>query len=537
MTGIEQGPVDPVSDRPIRVVLATPEHMAWWATRAAAHLSAGPATVIAGLAVIDVPTGTSVTDRLLDRWRSGRWRRPSRRPVRVRWDGPREPASRATQLIESTGADAVVWLADGEPGGARARQLAAAAPVGLFTLRVGRRPIGPRSGLAEVLDEAPLTLVELIRHDRSGAATVIRSGRYGTVPGSMDGNRDAVLDAAARWPEVELRALARGDGPAQNSAAITLPRPVPRIGPSAVWRLARQQLRARLRALCRHDEWNVGIVEDPSPASLLNGRLSITWLPRRTGRYAADPFVARDGDDVHVFFEDYAYRSGRGAISHLRVGPTGAATRPTTVLDPATHVSFPFLVPTGDGLAMVPESSASGQLVLYRPEKFPGHWQPAATLLDEPVLDAAIVCWDGRWWMFGTRPGPQEHAELCVWHAPELEGPWTAHARNPVKVDARSARSAGTPFTWQGRLYRPAQDCSRRYGGRIVILRVDVLSPTDFSESPVATLGPQASGPYPDAMHTLSVADGVAVVDGARTTFSGAEFIRAIRRHLPRASS
>ena len=40
-----------------------------------------------------------------------------------------------------------------------------------------------------------------------------------------------------------------------------------------------------------------------------------------------------------------------------------------------------------------------------------------------------------------------------------------------VKTDVRSARPAGTPFVYQGELYRPAQDCSRTYGGSIVIHR------------------------------------------------------------------
>src|SRR5213596_456309 len=55
-------------------------------------------------------------------------------------------------------------------------------------------------------------------------------------------------------------------------------------------------------------------------------------------------------------------------------------------------------------------------------------------------------------------------------------GPWRPHPGNPVKVDVRSSRPAGGPFLFGGNLYRPAQDCSRTYGGGITINRVTHLS-------------------------------------------------------------
>ena len=87
-------------------------------------------------------------------------------------------------------------------------------------------------------------------------------------------------------------------------------------------------------------------------------------------------------------------------------------------------------------------------------------------------LDPTIVEWAGRWWMFGTRRDRDPNAELWLWHAPSPLGPWTVHAANPVKIDVRSSRPAGTPFVLDGVLYRPAQDCSRGYGGAVVVNRV-----------------------------------------------------------------
>jgi hypothetical protein len=119
---------------------------------------------------------------------------------------------------------------------------------------------------------------------------------------------------------------------------------------------------------------------------------------------------------------------------------------------------------------------------------------------------------------------------LYIWHAPDLLGPWEPHAANPVKVDLGSARPAGTPFAYRGDLYRPAQDCSRTYGGRVVINRILRLTPTDFQEELIAYVEPITDSPYVAGLHTLSSFGDLTLIDGKRFTFSRGECGRAARR-------
>ncbi|MFP3900239.1 MAG: hypothetical protein ACLFXM_05250, partial [Acidimicrobiia bacterium] len=106
-------------------------------------------------------------------------------------------------------------------------------------------------------------------------------------------------------------------------------------------------------------------------------------------------------------------------------------------------------------------------------------------------------------------------ADLHVWHAADLVGPWSPHRRNPVKMDVRSARPAGTPFVVDGVLHRPAMDNSRTYGGRVVINRVVELTPDTFEERPAAVV-PPFPGPFGRGIHTLAAAGPVTIVDGKR---------------------
>jgi len=104
-----------------------------------------------------------------------------------------------------------------------------------------------------------------------------------------------------------------------------------------------------------------------------------------------------------------------------------------------------------------------------------------------------------------------------VFSADRLYGPWIPHPMNPVKIDARSACSAGTPFKHDGVLYRPAQDCSEQYGKRVVINKVTCLTETRFSEEPVAFIE-AFSGRYHAGTHTVSSVGDQTLVDGQRFT-------------------
>jgi len=120
---------------------------------------------------------------------------------------------------------------------------------------------------------------------------------------------------------------------------------------------------------------------------------------------------------------------------------------------------------------------------------------------DTEALDPTIVEYDDRWWIFHTEQ-PYLNTKLFVRYSDKLTGGWKHHANNPVKTDVRSSRPGGTPFYRHGKLYRPAQDCSGEYGRKIVVNRVDTLTPTRYSETTVKEFRPPDSGRYTDGIHT-----------------------------------
>jgi len=395
---------------------------------------------------------------------------------------------------------------------------------------------------------------------------VLHEGKLRTVSWSIGSQLNQMLLEAAIWPSLaatarfgsgvpELQADEGGDRDRADRAdglsqAANLPGSDTRPIPDGVSRADRleglpiallklgvgvRRLATIRRPLLQHNDWNVGIVRRPIAAFLGSDDIgSVTWLPSRSGRYAADPFGLEKGGILHVFFEDFDQRQGRAVISHTAVDATGDSSDPEQVLDPGCHASYPFLVQTDDAVWMIPETADASELRLYVAVDFPRRWRLETTLLTgAQVSDPTVIEHDGGWWLFGTSRGRGVDHALRIWHAPKLTGPWSIHRLDPVKMDARSARPAGTPFLLGDVLYRPGQDSSRRYGGRVVLNRVETLTVDRYLERAVAAVEPWAGSPYPDGLHTLSAAGSSTLIDGNAIHFVPAAMRAELGRRLP----
>ncbi len=276
--------------------------------------------------------------------------------------------------------------------------------------------------------------------------------------------------------------------------------------------------------LVRHEGWNVGLVPHPISA-FLNPDFQpvISWFPSLgLHKFLADPFVAvRDGR-TYVLCEEFDYRLYRGRIVCFEVDRTDIASPLKVVMDFRPHVSYPFLVNYDDAYYCIPETSRANEISLYKAEDFPYDWRKAKTIVRNfSGVDPTVFQYDRFWWLACTDLRTGSNDKLYMWYADDLFGPWKSHRGNPVKIDRSSARSAGTPFRYKGRMYRPAQDFSSESYGRqnIVINRIVKLTPSKFQEEPATVVSPGSDWPYPDGIHTISYATNSTIVDGNRFTF------------------
>src|ERR1700733_4882014 len=401
---------------------------------------------------------------------------------------------------------------------------------------------GNPPGFWEVYDGECVSGVLLTRELRSSDAVIIlRDGYFRTELRSPTRNRAMLEARVARWPAQLCADIRNGVTERFNSPAVAGAAQV--RSPPARLQQARLRTRTTLRtlrlvwqSLFRHDQWNVGLIEQPIAALLRHEkRAPVRWLPAtKRSELRADPFgVIRDGH-LSILCEHMSYEDNRGYIVAIESMSASGAVRVAIGPISAVHMSYPFLLQADERMLCIPETSGAQEIALYESEHFPYRWAKVATLVaGAAIVDATLFRYAEHWWLAASEVADKgANCELHLWYASSITGPWSPHPANPVKIDIRSARPAGTPFVVDGTLYRPAQDCSRTYGGRVTINRVLILTPLAFREEPFAFVDPDPEGPYPDGLHTLSQVGNVTLIDGKRTLFVPVEFRRVLLKKL-----
>jgi len=400
---------------------------------------------------------------------------------------------------------------------------------------------GGPAGFWEVYDGEPVSAALLTRVLSRDSIMVLREGYFRTDLLSYARNKEKLLARVAIWPaqlctDIRNGVIRRFGGRIVPGAAAVRTVPTRRQLLSCGCRIAVRAFGVAWRSLFCHDQWNVGVVDQPIAAFLRpDNRPLVRWLPsQKRSEMRADPFGVQRNGRLTILCEHLNYRDNRGFIVaiesmsdaryvRVRIGPT-----------PPVHMSYPYLVEGDERMLCIPETSEPQEIALYECERFPDRWIKLANFVTgRAVVDASLFHHGKHWWIAGSEVAPKgANCELHLWYSQSVVGPWHPHPGNPVKIDVRSARPAGTPFIEGGVLYRPAQDCSRTYGGRVIINRVFTLTPLEYHEEAVAQVDPDPAGPYPSGLHTLSKVGNITLIDGKRTRFIPAIIRRVLSKKL-----
>lgn len=373
---------------------------------------------------------------------------------------------------------------------------------------------------AETRAGRPVTRVTLRRRAVNGTAEIASAA---TATDPVSPNRTL---ARLRWLAAELLVReARRPTPAERPrAAEPAVAAVGAVdGPSVVQtaRFVAGRLRAayaqRRDTQRLKEHWELHVHLAPQ-LSLELSRFRV--IPSPPDRYWADPHVlARDGR-FYVFVEEFLHARGRARIAVLTVEPDGRVGEAVPVLERDWHLSYPFVFEHAGRTFMVPESGSTRSIELYECTAFPNRWEHVHTLMDDVyAVDTTLLHRDGRWWLFSgicDHEGFNSHDELHLFSATDLfSSRWERHPESAVVLDARCSRPAGGLLEHEGRLLRPAQDCSQGYGYAVQLMDVTTLDERRYAERPFARLEPGFS-PGVRGVHSLAHVPGLTVVDAKR---------------------
>ncbi|MGQ1890974.1 glucosamine inositolphosphorylceramide transferase family protein [Thermophagus sp. OGC60D27] len=202
----------------------------------------------------------------------------------------------------------------------------------------------------------------------------------------------------------------------------------------------------------------------------------------------ADPMLVDAGDNLYLFIEEEVNEKGHISVTTLDRNTLKPLENPSVVLNLSTHLSYPFVFSEKGQWYMIPENSEGNNLTIYRALHFPDVWEPFRTVFEnEKWVDTTPFYHNNKWWIFSVKK-PKAYAssyqDLYLFYTDDIiQGKWVAHPQNPVVSDIRHARPAGPLFNFNGKLYRPTQNCLHKYGGGMKLCRVDILSEYEYSES------------------------------------------------------
>jgi hypothetical protein len=283
------------------------------------------------------------------------------------------------------------------------------------------------------------------------------------------------------------------------------------------------------------EQWNIAIIPRPIHSFLkagLSNDIKIIFKPCRN-KYQADPFGITLGNINYIFYEAFDYYLGQGVINCIECHQEKIRKVYHNILRIEGHASYPFLLEHEGKIFCLPENAISNKLTLYEASIFPTEWIPAKDILmDFQAIDPTIVAFNQRLWLFCTKGGENVNDELYVFYSDNILGPWQPHKKNPVKHDIKSSRPAGSPLIYKEKLYRPAQDCSKEYGGRIIINKIKRLSPTEFMEEEFYIINPPDKFKNYCGIHTISRMDNFTLVDLKSRVFSPRAVKNLIKRNL-----
>ena len=260
--------------------------------------------------------------------------------------------------------------------------------------------------------------------------------------------------------------------------------------------------------------WNIGFCEQ-IPEELIQDKMlkPVKWLkhPFRD-RWFADPFIYKVTDDeIVVFVEECPIENPKGIICELVIDRHSLRlTQRYVLLEKDTHLSYPAIIRYGGKVYVYPENGAAGSLYLYEYDEYAHRLINPVCILNESVADATIILHDDCFFLCAT-VFPETQRRAFLFKSCSLFGPYQRINEKPFQESLSCSRNGGNLFCTFSNLYRPAQDCSIKYGGALSIMQVNSIEGWD--EKVVFSINP-LRGRYDQGIHTINFMNSLCVVDG-----------------------
>lgn len=265
------------------------------------------------------------------------------------------------------------------------------------------------------------------------------------------------------------------------------------------------------------EQWRIGIVHQSLNEVLTMGVQpnNMEWFPVQHYDFVADPFLFTLDHQQYLACEVFDYLRGKGKLKCFDLsGKEYPFFDAINAL--GGHKSYPLVMEHQGDYYAIPETSDRREVALYRfdraTQQFVWH---QALLSGGDYVDTSVVEHQGYWYLFTS--GASDPFTQHLFISDEFAGPYQEHPLSPICRDVCGGRNGGAILKHEGDLYRLGQNCDGGYGKSLLVIRINTLTPTDYSESYVNELHPVA--PYSDGIHTLAHDGDTTIIDAKIHTY------------------
>ena len=195
-----------------------------------------------------------------------------------------------------------------------------------------------------------------------------------------------------------------------------------------------------------------------------------TLVKSSNHEWFADPFLF-EWDGRHFIFAERKYVwHPRGTIAYCEIFDDGTVSDFKEVLKEPFHLSYPNVFEYQGTIYMIPETGHDNDIRLYKSVQFPNQWENVKVLYSGAnFVDTSFVSdvKDGRAILYSF-DWDNKRSHFYLFNLDEL-----SLSELPNNPNMMKERSGGNCFEQGGESLRVLQDCSRTYGEKIIINRID----------------------------------------------------------------
>ncbi len=280
--------------------------------------------------------------------------------------------------------------------------------------------------------------------------------------------------------------------------------------------------------LWERNDWSIGIYRGFNPFSLkpstkvINPILTAKHVTDVKAEFVADPFLIKENSKWYLFFEVMNSKTKKGEIGFATSENGWDWTYERIVISESFHLSYPYVFKNNNSFYMIPETTKTNSVRLYKAVEFPHNWKFVTKLLNGYHADPSIFKTDELWFLL-TETKKYPYGTLRLFFTENLTGPWKEHPKSPIiKDDPSRARPAGRVITLNKNKIRFSQDSTKNYGDSIRAFKITKITEDDYEEKEIDNnpiLSASGSGWNEKGMHhvdpfQINEKMWIAVVDG-----------------------